>query len=235
MSQMADVPDVLSLLSFSTPALSSTITTLLSSSILSMATAILSAYITSLTSSRVLFPSPVANSNWLLTSPYIDTWTQCTVAKSWRRPFWGAILLSDLPCWVTLTTTGDSRHTLLPSPLKWLGELHLCDLTYGTPLLLTGNLLGDLALLGDVPHQPDNCTMGSSHGAFPGDLLMGPPLGDLPLQPADSLCPVSLLAVLPMTARLSFHGACPIFPAGTDLLDSCFHSFHLEYFDTYNH
>ena len=39
--------------------------------------------------------------------------------------------------------------------------------------------------------------MGSLHGALPGVLLMGPPLGDLPLQPANSLRPVSIQAGLP--------------------------------------
>ena len=200
MSRMAVVPAVLSPVSFLTPALSSTITTLLSSSVFSMAPAIPSSHTTILTSSRVLFPSSRTTSDWLLTSS-IHTRTQRTAAESWRRHFWGAFLLGNLPCWVTLTTAGDSRHTLLLSPLDRLRERLLRDLTHGTRLLLTGDLLGDLAFLGDVPRQPVNHTLGSLHRALPGDVLMRPPLGDIPLQPAASLWPVSLLAGLPTDGK----------------------------------
>ena len=209
MSQVAVVPAVLSLVSFSTPALSSIVTTLPSSSVSLTAPAEPSSHTTTLVSSRVLFPSSRTSSDWLLTSS-IHTRTQRTAPESWCGRFWGAVLLlGDLPCWVTLTTAGDSRRTLL-SPLDRLRELLLRDLTRGTPLHLTGDLLlGDLALLGDVPRQPADRTlcslhgalpgdllMGSLHGALPGDLLMGSLHGDLPLRPADHLRPVSTRAGL---------------------------------------
>ena len=66
MSQMAVVPAVLSLVSFSTPALSSTVATLLSSSVSSTAPAVPSSHTTTLASSRVLFPSSRTTSDWLL-------------------------------------------------------------------------------------------------------------------------------------------------------------------------
>ena len=209
-SQVAVVPAVLSLVSFSTPALSSTVTTLLSSSVSLTAPAEPSSHTTTLASSRVLFPSSRTSSDWLLTSS-IRTRTQRTAAESWCGHFWGAVLLlGDLPRWVTLTTAGDSRRTLL-SPLDQLRERLLRDLTRGTPLHLTGDLLlGDLALIGDVPRQPADRTlcslhealpgdllMGSLHGALPGDLLMGSLHRDLPLRPADRLRPVSIRAGLP--------------------------------------
>ena len=209
MSQVAVVPAVLSLVSFSTPALSSTVTTLLSSSVSLTAPAEPSSHTTTLASSRVLFPSSRTSSDWLLTSS-IRFRTQRTAAESWCRRFWGAVLLlGDLPRWVTLTTAGDCRRTLL-SPLDWLWEWLLRDLTRGTPLHLTGDLLGELALLGGVPRQPADRTlcslhgalpgdllMGSLHGALPGDLLMGSLHGDLPLRPADRFRPVSIRAGLP--------------------------------------
>ena len=196
MSQVAVVPAVLSLVSFSTPALSSIVTTLLSSSVSLTAPAVPSSHTTTLASSRVLFSSSRTSSDLLLTSS-IRTRTQRTAAESWCGRFWGAVLLlGDLPRWVTLTTAGDSRRTLL-SPLDRLRERLLRDLTRGTPLHLTGDLLGDLALLGDVPRQPADGTLGSLRGALPGDLLMGSLHGDLPLQPADRLRPVSIRAGLP--------------------------------------
>ena len=98
-SQMGVVPAVLSLLPFSTSALSSIVTTLLSS-IFSMATAVLSSHTTTITSSGVLFPSCFTTSDWLLISS-VHTRTQRTAANSKGGRFWGAIhLLGDLPCWV---------------------------------------------------------------------------------------------------------------------------------------
>ena len=195
MTQMADVPAVL-ILSFSTPDLSSAVPTL-PSSIFSTGTALLSSHTTTLTSSRALFFFSFTTPNLLLTSSAF-TWTQRTVDEYWRRYFWRAVLLlSDQQCWVTLTTVGDSWCTLLTSSLEWLREWLLHDLTCGTPLHLTGDLLSYLALLGDVPKQPADRTLGSFYGALPGDLFIGPPFGDLPLQPASSLRPVALWAGLP--------------------------------------
>ena len=113
---MAVVPAVLSL-SFSTPALS-TVNTLLSCSIFSAAPAITSACTTTLTSSRVLFPS--SRTNMGMTPDFLHLHTvECTAAESWCRCVWRAVLLGDLPCWVTLTTVSTGPYARCSLLIWW--------------------------------------------------------------------------------------------------------------------
>ena len=159
------------------------------------------------------------NSDWLLISHSIHTRTQNSEAESWCMPFWGAVLHGDLPSWVTLTTVGDSRRTLLLSQLEQLREQLLHDLTHGTPLLLTRDLLGDLALLGDVPTN-----LPTLPWASPSELSLVISMG-LPWEASLASLPIasdqsSSRLVASLMARPSFHGAFSILAAGTDPPDS---------------
>ena len=143
------------------PDLCATVTPALSSPVFSIVNDVLSSSTTYLISFKILFLSLLSNDlDWPLIFSSVLTWTRRTLAESCQGHFWGTvILLDDHPYWVTLTTTDDSWYTLLPSPLSWMGGLvparpHM----HGTYLLLC-----DLALLGDLPRQPTDCTLVSHH------------------------------------------------------------------------
>ena len=233
MSQVAVVPAVLSLVSFSTPALSSTVTTLLSSSVSLTAPAEPSSHTTTLASSRVLFPSS--------RPPPTDSWLPLSAPEhSAQQPNPGADVSGE-PSFVSVTYHAGSpwQPPAIPDALSFHPLTDWGNGFYATSRAISLEISSSATwlFLGMSPTNPPTIPYAPSTELFLGisswapstELFLGISswapstetfLSGLPI--AFDQSPSGLVS--PPMARLSPHDACSVLVAEADPPDSWLHS-----------